>query len=550
MVRGLFQHRSGRLIAVARALLSVFFLVAIWLDHSQPMAAVRETYWILHLYVAFSLLLVILTWNDWWLESRLAAPAHALDLLVFLWINHATQGYASPFFTFFVFLVLSASIRWGWRGTAITAAVILLLYIVSAVSAATWGTEAFQLRRFTIRSSYLVALSAIVILWLVSNQRPVDRAAGMLGDAPDTGALLRYVAARFNAPRALFVWSETEEPWVYVASLEGSRVTEGKVQPGSFEPATDELAGEGPFLFDQRKGRVMRRRWGRLRSLRDVQEPVHPELSARYGATGGLRIPLRSAAITGNLFVFDVPGLCSDDLPLAEEAGERLAVALEHRERFQATEDAAALRAGLALARDLHDSVVQFLAGLTFRLEGMKKIAAGGRDVSAEVEALQQELVREQRDLRRLIADLRSGGGDREARVDLSASLRKMGARTAAQWDVACRVAADDQPLLVPLSLERNVGQLVREAVANAVRHGGADRIDARLAAAEGSLQLEITDNGTGFPINGEFADDELEARRIGPSSLRERVHNLGGTLRLHSSPEGASVKIILPLED
>jgi signal transduction histidine kinase len=430
--------------------------------------------------------------------------------------------------------------------------VILLLYVVSAISAASWGTEAFELRRFLIRSSYLIALSAIVILWLVSNQRPPDRAAGLLGDDPDPGALLRYAAARFGARRGLFVWTETEEPWVYVAALDGDRLAEEKVQPGSFEPATAPPAGDGPFLFDQGKGRMLFRRGGRVRRLRDQPEPVHRELTARHGARQGLRIPVRSAAMSGDLFVFDVPGLCSDDLAIAEETAERLAAVLEHRDRFQATEEAAAMRAGLALARDLHDSVVQFLAGMTFRLEGLKKVAAGGRDVSAEIDALQQELVREQRDLRRLIADLRSGGGGggREARVDLSASLRKMAARTAAQWDVACRVAADDTPLLVPRSLERHVGQLVREAVANAVRHGGAGRIDARLGAAEGTLLLEIADNGSGFPVAGDFADEELEARRIGPSSLRERVHNLGGSLRLHSSAQGASLKIMLPLED
>jgi signal transduction histidine kinase len=285
-----------------------------------------------------------------------------------------------------------------------------------------------------------------------------------------------------------------------------------------------------------------------MRSLDVIADPLEPDLATRFGAAHGLRIPVRSGSLEGDLFVLDVPGLCSDDLQLAEEAGGRIESALDHRERMQATEEAAAMRARLALARDLHDSVVQFLAGFTFRLEGMKKSAAAGRDVAADLDALQHDLVGEQRDLRRLIAELRGTSGG-EAVADLGASLRLLGERIAAQWTVDFRLASGTEPIRVPAHIDRHVGQLVREAAANAVRHGGARRIDARLARANGHVELEIADDGSGFPVAGSFDDDELQERRLGPLSLRERVHNLGGTLRLRSSAAGATLNIVLPLE-
>jgi signal transduction histidine kinase len=554
MLTGAFQHRSGRVIAVGRAVLAFFFLVAIWLDPGQPVLLVEETYTVLAFYVGVALLLLALTWDNWWRESRLAGPAHAIDLLVFLWVNFATQGYASPFFTFFVFLILSASIRWGWRGTAITATVILILYVASALTEASWGTEAFEVRRFANRSAYLVALSSIVILWLASNQRPAetDPSSGA-GDGgkrhPDVGALLRYAARRFGSERALFVWTETEEPWVYAARLQAGAVEEEKLQPESLQPAVAPEAGKGAFLFEQRSGKILLRRGTRMRSLDVIESPVHPEIAGRYDARRGLRIPIRSGALQGDLFVLDVPGLCSDDLTVAEKTGETIAAALDHRERMQATEEAAAMRARLGLARDLHDSVVQFLAGFTYRLEGMKKAAVGGRDVGAEIEALQHELVGEQRDLRRLIAELRgvSGGG---AAADLAESLRALGLRISAQWDVEFTFTArGEAPIEVPRHIDRHVGQLVREAAANAVRHGGARRIDTSLAIANGEIELEISDDGSGFSVAGEFDEEELDARRIGPWSLRERVRNLRGRLRLRSSPAGATLHILLPLE-
>lgn len=551
MIESAFQHRSGRVIAFGRAALALFFLTALWLDHSQPTLAAPETYGLLALYVLASVALLLLTWDNWWLESKLAGPAHLVDMLVFLWLNYATQGYASPFFTFFAFLIFSASIRWGWRGTAATAAIIVILYISSAVTAASWGTQAFEWRRFVLRGSYLVALSAMIILWLVATRASSASAPALPALEPgrertDMAPLLAMALARFGAPRALCVWSEREEPWTWVSRLDGSGFDETRLDPDRFEPPVSPEAGDSPFLFEQGPGRILARAGPRRRLARPLRDPVHPGLASEYEARRGLRIPLRSETVSGDLLVLDVPGLCSDDLDIAEVVAGQISAALKHGELFQATEEAAAMRARLSLARDLHDSVVQFLAGLTLRLEGVRKSAAAHRDVADDIEALQAELAREQQDLRRFIAELRAtpAGLTRE-RVELAASLRELTGRIAAQWNVECRVTSAPDRIDVPLGLEQNVRQIVREAVANAVRHGGATDVETHLHCAAGSLHVEIGDNGTGFPVAGDFDDAALAEH--GPSSLCERVRNLGGRLDLTSSATGSRLTIILP---
>lgn len=556
MIQGAFQHRSGRMIAIGRTVIATFFLVAIWLDHTQPSLAALETYAVLAAYVLLSLGVLACSWNSWWLESRLAVPTHIADLLIFLWLNYATQGYASPFFTFFVFLILSASIRWGWRGTAATAIIIVPLYVASALTAASWGTEAFEWRRFAIRSSYLVALSSMIIFWLLT-QRPADggEAAPPIERTRDglaaVAAVMEGAATRFGAPRALLVWNDREEPWTYVARLEGGAFEVTKHDPGQYDPPTSPLAGDGPFLFDHRRRRILTRRQGRRRSLRSLRDPVNPGLAADYGAGQGLCVPVRSSSLSGELLVLDVPGLCSDDLQLAEDVARQAAATLEQRDLFDATEEAAEIRARLSLARDLHDSVVQFLAGLAFRLEGVKKGAAAGRDIAGEVDELQRDLAGEQLDLRHFIAQLRgSAEGDARSHGELTASLRELSERMAAQWGVACRVVTGPGEISVASALEQNVRQLVREAVANAVRHGGATEIQTRLACDSGRLAVEISDNGSGFPLQGEFGEEELREHCIGPSSLRERIAIMGGTLRLASRATGSTLSITLPLED
>jgi signal transduction histidine kinase len=557
MIARAFHYRSGRVIAFGRAVLAVFFLIVIWLDRSQPVEAPAETYALLGAYAVAAIAYLFLTWDDWWLESRLGGPAHFVDLATFILLNFATRGYASPFFTFFIFLVLSASIRWGWRQTALTAAAIILLYLVEGFTASSGGPGDFHLRRFMIRGSYLLVLSSMVILWFASNQRSARPApplparlgghvSGMEGE--DIRILLAYAAARFASGEAILLWSEADEPWTYLARLRGGEVERRRFAPGRFDPPVNPEVGEGPFIFDQDRARVLRRSV-RQRVAVKVEAPVNPALAAELGLASGLRIPIRSNRIEGEMFVTGMTGLCADDLAAADEAVEQVSAALEHAELFQATEDAAAMRARLALARDIHDGVMQFLAGLTLRMEGVRKAAHAGREVDADIDDLQRELIGEQQDLRRYLRELRRGGGAR-ASAELTASVDLLVRRMACQWGIVCTMRSEAERIDVPAPLELEVHQLVREAVANAVRHGQAHNVETLLARRNGSLALSIGDDGAGFPIHGEYDETQMGKLGIGPRSLHERVQNLGGSLRLTSCPKGSRLDITLPLQD
>jgi signal transduction histidine kinase len=82
---------------------------------------------------------------------------------------------------------------------------------------------------------------------------------------------------------------------------------------------------------------------------------------------------------------------------------------------------------------------------------------------------------------------------------------------------------------------------MLREAVANAVRHGGADRVDVGLAVDDGRLQLRVADNGSGFAR-------PKGAAAVEPWSLKERVERAHGSIRLVSEPGSTNILITLPL--
>ena len=85
-----------------------------------------------------------------------------LDIALFTLLVLLTEGYTSPFFTFFMFLLLSAAIRWGWHATALTAMLLTLLYLIVGLLVVKSGTP-FEPQRFVVRTGHLVILSLILI---------------------------------------------------------------------------------------------------------------------------------------------------------------------------------------------------------------------------------------------------------------------------------------------------------------------------------------------------------------------------------------------------
>ena len=92
----------------------------------------------------------------------------------------------------------------------------------------------------------------------------------------------------------------------------------------------------------------------------------------------------------------------------------------------------------------------------------------------------------------------------------------------------------------VSIELAHELRLLIREAVANAVRHGQCSRVDLVIErASDGTLQVSIDDNGKGFDAcdHGSY-----------PRSISERIAALGGQLRIDSCAAGVRLDIALPL--
>lgn len=538
MGKGL-QHSSGRVIASGRLMLAIFFLFGILMDESQPARAPFSTYSILAIYIAFASSVAVASWRNWWVDARLAGPAHAIDVTMFAVLVLLTENYTSPFFTFFVFVLLSAAIRWGWLVTALTATLLVLLYLLVGLLGVASGVP-LQWQSFVVRTSQLVILS-LIIIWFGANQRRAQmalRGGKMFGvpslDQSASEAALRAAASITGARSSLFLWRDEK-----AARFSGLALDEKGIRAASVPlDASSAVLDQGPFLYDFGRDHAVRKdREGNLHYF-TASELIPAQAARKANLTRGMVVPISSSEGEGLLFLERPPGLAIDHLELGSRIAAEIAIHRQRRALIRAAEESAEARSRLTLARDLHDSVVQFLAGAAFRLEAMKRSNASGRDVENDLDELKQLMLQEQRELRSFIKSLRSG--PLAAFDELARDLKALAAHLSRQWDVQCEFSALPSELMIPTRVRLDAHQLTREAVANAVRHAAAKSVVIELAARSDRLLLEIINDGAEYPKRGR----RLEL----PSSLKERVDEAGGSLDMSRGMGVTKLTIALPV--
>jgi hypothetical protein len=219
------QNRAERLIATGRVVLSVFSLLAVWLDPTEPARYASIAYSLLAVYVVYSLVLAVLAFRSYALLLELRLPSHVVDLAVAILVSFFTEGPTSPFFLYFVFAMLSAAVRWGWTGTLWTAAISLTAFLsFGYFFSEVLHDPAFELNRFILRAVYLgVVASLIGHLGLFDEH--LRRELSLLAAWPRTPAdgsdpvrgVLARVAGILGLSHLLMVWEDEEEPWIYLA---------------------------------------------------------------------------------------------------------------------------------------------------------------------------------------------------------------------------------------------------------------------------------------------------------------------------------------------
>lgn len=252
----------------------------------------------------------------------------------------------------------------------------------------------------------------------------------------------------------------------------------------------------------------------------------------------------RLAEVTGSVAGGDfqprVPVSGSDEIGRLEDAFNRMTG------RLSAAVDAERVRAGTdarqaeraRIARELHDSISQDLFSLSLLAAGLRRALHADPALRPEVTAMERTSARAMREMQALLLELRPVALEDAGLVPAVTELC-----SAYQARLAIKVNAELGEVSLGPAAEHAVLRIVQEALGNAARHGEPETIGVRLSQRNGSVTIEVRDDGRGFDPG-----DAAERHGMGLALMRERVTELGGDFRLDAAPgEGAAILVRLP---
>jgi signal transduction histidine kinase len=201
------------------------------------------------------------------------------------------------------------------------------------------------------------------------------------------------------------------------------------------------------------------------------------------------------------------------------------------------------------IANDFHDGPLQSYMSLQMRLEVARRLLERDHEKGmAELQQLQEFWQAQVADLRNFVNVIR--GRNEPAPPDLGVALSYLteAFEKESGIEVKYEPKADFSRLDGMAAVE--ILSLVRESLHNIHKHAGATHVELKLIDSNGALEIDIEDDGHGFPFTGTYTLEELDALNRGPAAVRRRVHNLEGAMRLETSPgEGARLRIRIPVE-
>lgn len=259
----------------------------------------------------------------------------------------------------------------------------------------------------------------------------------------------------------------------------------------------------------------------------------HPQMRTLLG------VPIQiGTEVFGNLYLAEKEGgFTESDEALVEALAVIAASAVANARIHQRLRRLAVVEERERIARDLHDAIIQelYAVGLTMQTIGN---TVPNEEARTRIESVVERLDASITSLRRFIFDLRPPvWGERHLRRELHGLAQQLGASYEAEVELELHGEFDglDDQLL------DTVSNVTREALSNALRHSGSDRVTIIAEEADGRIVITVRDEGVGFDPNN-------VTRGMGLDNMEQRAAKGGGEVSVSSSlGEGTSVRLVMP---
>lgn len=188
------------------------------------------------------------------------------------------------------------------------------------------------------------------------------------------------------------------------------------------------------------------------------------------------------------------------------------------------------------MARELHDTLAQGVAGLVLQLEAVKAHLSSDRKERAS-SIVEQALLRARATLsesRAAIDDLRSDSGN------LSESIQEKVNRFTQATGIPCTLEISIHENEFSNETTNHAVSILNEALANITRHAQAKHVNVKFFIQNEKLELEIQDDGIGFDVNQESSG------HYGLLGMRERARLTNGNLDVESNQNGTRIYFVI----
>lgn len=568
--------RREQVIATGRVLLAGGALTAEYLGPVRPPQTDAVIVVLLVGYLVLSLVLW-LTLRAWPTNDvSILIGAHSADLLCTTALTVLGRGPYSPFFLFFVFVLLAGAYRWGFRGAMATAAAGAALlsgeaYALLPVSvparllqkAGFHTAPQFGVGRLVWHSIYLLMVG-LLLGYLSEGESTLQSEAAtiaqIVGKARVGGglkatlnAIFSEVLAAFGAPRGMILAEAVEDGRTFVWDLRRLQHT-GRLDLTLQEVDRSERSA---YLSPERKGSwfALRKRNGSYR-LADLDKAM-PNTGRAFsglprnlqGSGSVLASPFQlGRQWQGWVYVLDAgwPFRWKKDLRFLNRIVAAAAPAAYNAFLLSRMREQIGEQERGRLARELHDGAIQVLVAAELRMHAMRRRPEPSPAALPAVLEGAERLIHEQvLNLREFMERIRPIDPDPHRLPEiLSEQVEKFQRETG----IAATFTAAHQPVLLTGRACRELVRILQELLFNVRRHSGARKVDVRFASRDGHCWLEVADDGRGFDFSGRYDQNALRQMRKGPRVVQERLRMLDGNLEIESYPgRGARLEILVP---
>jgi signal transduction histidine kinase len=224
------------------------------------------------------------------------------------------------------------------------------------------------------------------------------------------------------------------------------------------------------------------------------------------------------------------------------KANVKLEEALEdnaglHAQLLVQAREAGVLDERQRMAREIHDTLAQGLAGILTQLQAAEQTlgepATAGRYVANAMNLARDSLTEARRTVHAVQSQVLAESRLPDAIGDVTRRWSEVN-----DVDVVLTTTGDPRPMHT--DVEVTLLRAAQEALANVAKHAKASRVGLTLSYMEDMVTLDVRDDGVGFEPEAKRANGSAHGG-FGLAGMRQRVQRLAGRLAIESEPGGGT---------